>query len=154
MEPMNNVVVAYSFTPVEIAESLEFKTPTIKKRIDAMVKLQDAGWKLGLRFDPLIFENDYQDKYKRLFNYVFKHIRLDIIHSVSLGNFRLPKSFFHTVKKIYPDEVLFASPFEEKNGMVSYHQAIKDEMFTYCQNILLDYIPEDKLFPCHDTNAQ
>lgn len=154
MEPIDNVVVAYSFTPAEIAESLEFKTPTVQKRIDAMIRLQDAGWKLGLRFDPLIFEENYQVKYERLFNDIFRHIKLDNIHSVSLGSFRLPKSFFQTVKKIYPDEVLFASPLEEKNGMVSYPKVIRDEMFTFCQDILLNIVPKDKFFPCHDINVQ
>lgn len=154
MEPMDNVVVAYSFTPVEIAESLELKTPTVQKRIDAMIKLQDAGWKLGLRFDPLIFETNYQDKYKHLFDHIFKHLKLENLHSVSLGSFRLPKSFFHTVKKLYPDEVLFASPLEENNGMISYQKIIREEMFGYCQDILLNIVPEDKFFPCHDTTAQ
>ena len=153
-EPMNNVVVAYSFTPAEIAESLEYKTPTVQKRIDAMIKLQNAGWKLGLRFDPLIFEENYQVKYKRLFDHVFKHIKLENLHSVSLGSFRLPKSFFHTVKKLYPDEILFASPLEEKNGMVSYQEVFRDEMLSFCHDILLGFVPEEKFFPCHDTNVQ
>jgi len=153
-EPMNNVIVAYSFTPTEIAKVLEHKTPSIQKRVNAMVKLQNAGWKLGLRFDPLIYESDYQAKYERLFDFVFEHIDICNLHSVSMGSFRLPKNFFRTVQKLYPDEILFASPFEENDGMVAYQKKTLDEMFTFCSDLLLNRIPKEIFFPCHDTIVQ
>ena len=153
-DPMNNVVVAYSFTPAEIADVLEHKTPSIKKRVDAMVKLQNAGWKLGLRFDPLIYESDYQEKYKQLFELVFNHINIDKLHSVSLGSFRLPKEFFRAIQKLYPEETLFASPLVENNGMITYQKKILDEMFTFCSDLLLNRIPKEIFFPCHETIVQ
>ena len=75
-KPLRNVVVAYSFTPKEIADALEHKTPSVQRRIEAMVKLNEKGWPLGLRFDPLIYDKDYQEKYTCLFQQVFN--RLDI----------------------------------------------------------------------------
>jgi len=52
--PIENCVVAFSFSPENIAASLEHKAPTVEKRILAMNKLQRQGWKIGLRFDPVI----------------------------------------------------------------------------------------------------
>ena len=150
-KPLDNIVVAYSFTPAEIAEVLEHKTPSVQGRINAMIKLQARGWLTGLRFDPLIYEKDYQEKYTKLFENLFSCIDVNQLHSVSLGSFRLPKDFFRTIQRLYPDERLYASPFAEDNGMVAYQQEIQDEMVTHCSESLLKYIPDEKFFPCHET---
>ncbi len=151
-KPMDNVVVAYSFTPAEIAGILENKTPSIDKRVESMKKLQDAGWILGLRFDPIIYEIDFQTQYKNLFEYIFENIDAQKLHSVSLGSFRLPKSYFQTLQKLYPEEILFASTFEENNGMVAYPEPLLNELLSYCSKLLLNIIPEEKFFPCHETS--
>ena len=150
--PIENVVVAYSFTPEEVARNLEHKTPSVKNRIDAMIKLQNKGWKLGLRFDPLIYESDFQVKYERLFKDIFSVLDVNTLHSVSLGSFRLPKEYFHTILKLYPDEPLFASPLDNVNGMVSYKEVIQSEILGFCKSSILNYIPGHKFFPCHDIN--
>jgi spore photoproduct lyase len=89
--PVPRCVVAFSFTPDEIARAIEYKVPAIEKRLDAMCKLQDQGWLLGLRFDPVIFQSGWQQQYQQLFAQVFSRIKLDLLHSVSLGAFRLPE---------------------------------------------------------------
>ena len=50
-----NCIVAYSFTPAEIAEAIEINTPPVGKRLQALQRLQARGWRIGLRFDPLIY---------------------------------------------------------------------------------------------------
>jgi len=109
-EPFDNCVLAWSFTPAEIANALEHKTPSIDRRIDAIRKLQEKGWRIGLRFDPLIYSSEYQTQYQRLFTDTLSVCDADLLHSVSLGSFRLPKGFFKILNKMYPHEKLFASP--------------------------------------------
>ena len=47
MEAVPNVVVAFSFTPEEVQASLEHETPSVDRRIRAMERLQERGWRLG-----------------------------------------------------------------------------------------------------------
>jgi len=65
-EALPNAVVAFSFTPEEIHGTLEHKVPGIQRRIDSMLQLQHAGWSLGLRFDPLIYQPGYREHYRTL----------------------------------------------------------------------------------------
>ncbi len=141
-------IVAFSLSPDEIAKKVEDKAPPLSKRLDAMCKLQDQGWQLGLRFDPLIFQTGYQQQYKYLFEQVFSRINLDSLHSVSLGVFRLPEKYFKKVHKLYPEEKLFASPVETRQKMTSYKIDIENEMMQYCTEQLLNHIPACKFFPC------
>ena len=145
---LDNCIVAFSLSPDNIVKSLEAKTASLEKRIEALQKLQNKGWKIGLRFDPLIYCDSYQEDYASLFNKVFSVLDVETIHSVSLGGFRMPEKFFKNMVKLYPDEKLFASTLEENDGMVSYAKELEQEMLEYCENELLKYLPREKYFPC------
>jgi len=141
-------IVAFSLSPDEIARKVEDKAPSLERRLDAMCKLQEQGWQLGLRFDPLIYQSGYQEQYKKLFEQVFSRIKIESIHSVSLGVFRLPEKYFKKIHKLYPEEKLFASPLENNQKMISYKSELEHEMMRYCSNQLLKFIPQSKFFPC------
>jgi spore photoproduct lyase len=149
--PLDNAVVAFSFTPDPVAQALEHRAPTVEKRLDAMVRLQEHGWRLGLRFDPLIHREDYRAQYRALFRQVFSHLDADRLHSVSVGSFRLPQPFFRNIEHLYPDEPLFAGPLSRGNRLVSYPPDLNDEMLSFCGEELLRYIPETIYYPCQDT---
>ena len=55
---------------------------------------------------------------------------------------------FKKIHKLYPEEKLFASPLESKQGMMSYKSALEDDMMAFCSQELMKYIPEEKFFPC------
>jgi len=141
-------IVAFSLSPDEIAKKVEDKAPSLERRLDALCKLQDQGWQIGLRFDPLIYQTGYQQQYKQLFEQVFARVDLNSLHSVSLGVFRLPEKYFKKIHNLYPEEVLFASPLETKQKTTSYKAELEQEMLQYCTEQLLSYIPESKFFPC------
>ncbi|HEY8094641.1 MAG TPA: radical SAM protein [Methylobacter sp.] len=147
-EPLLRCIVAFSLSPDEIAKKVEAKAPSVERRLDALCKLQEQGWQIGLRFDPLIYQSGYEQQYSELFEQVFSRIDLNRLHSVSLGVFRLPENFFKKLHKLYPEEKLFAGPLVSQQGMVSYKQELEKEMMHYCTEQLLNYIPADKFFPC------
>ena len=74
--PIPNVVVAYSLSPEAIAEAHEHKAPPLNKRIQALQDLQNAGWRVGLRFDPILYADNYQSLYGELFEQVFAALTL------------------------------------------------------------------------------
>jgi spore photoproduct lyase len=153
-EPIPRCIVAFSLSPDAIADKVEAKAPSLQRRLDALVKLQQQGWQIGLRFDPLIYQSGYQQQYRELFEQVFSRIDLNRLHSVSLGVFRLPDNFFKKVHRLYPEEKLFAGPLVGGQGMVSYKPELEREMISYCAEQILQFIPAAKFFPCTQQNAQ
>ena len=151
-EAMHNCIVAFSLSPEVLAEALEYKAPPLSKRLDAAEKLQQAGWPIGLRFDPIIFCDNYQQLYSEFFEQVFARIDLNRLHSVSLGVFRMPQDFYRNTVKLYPEEKLFAGPLTEHAPMVTYGNRLQDEMLAFCREKLLQLMPEEKLYLCHDNN--
>lgn len=148
LPPQSNCIVAFSLTPRIISEALEHKTPSLTRRLKALQELQQKGWPVGLRFDPLIYCDQYQEHYRNFFHEVFQFVDPHRVHSVSLGPFRLPKGIYKKVRTLYPDEKLFAFALEERGSMVSYHSKVEEEMKNFCQQEILRYIPFSRLFTC------
>lgn len=147
-DPIPNAVVAFSLNPEAIATKVEAKAPSLQRRLDALSKVQAHGWQIGLRFDPLIYQHDYQQHYQHLFAQVFARINPSQLHSVSLGVFRLPQPFYKKIHDLYPDEKLFASPLHNQHGSVSYPPDLEQELLGYCREQLLTYISPSQFFPC------
>ena len=114
------------------------------------IALEKAGWKIGLRFDPLIYTKTFTKEYNELFDNIFSKIDPQLVHSVSLGSFRLPKDFFRKLEKLYPDELLLASPLSEKNNIICYPENLRNDMLKFCEEIIKQYVPAEKFFPCHE----
>ena len=147
LEAIPNVVVAFSFTPEEIQASVEHLTPSVDRRIRAMERLQERGWRLGLRFDPLIYHEDFRAQYRRLFQQVFGAVSPQSLHSVSLGPFRLPPDSFRTVARLYPDDPFLTGLLEEDGGSVGYLRSLEEKMVGFCREELLRHAPREVFFP-------
>lgn len=149
-DPLDNCVIAWSLSPDRIARAVEHKAPTVDNRIQAMRQLQEHGWQIGLRFDPLIYHSGFETDYAGLFTRVFSNLDVEKIHSVSLGSFRLPKSYFRKLSSLYTQELLFASPLEDHEGVIGYKSGIKAEIMQFCRDQILTHVPQEKYFPCEE----
>ncbi len=148
VKPMRNVILAYSLMPELMSNSLDNKAPSISKRISVISELALKGWKIGLRFDPLIHGENWKELYQELLENIYKNIFLDNLHSVSFGSLRFPKRMFKDIFKLYPHEPLFTGPLSLNNKMISYDIEIEEEMTSFCKNLSLKYINEDQIFKC------
>lgn len=143
-----NVVVAYSLSPQAIVEAEEHGTPSLQKRLDALKSLQDAGWKIGLRFDPLLYADNFEELYDSLFTQVFDTLDMSSVHSVSLGVFRLPKGFHKKLVRMYPESRLLAANISQRDGMMTYPENTETAMRNFCMTRLSTAIRDDQFFPC------
>ena len=145
---LKNCVIAYSLIPDAISKHLDIKTPSIDRRIHAMKKLAAKGWKLGLRFDPLIHGEDWRNLYKGLIDRIFSEIPEDSIHSISFGALRFPKAMFKKIHSMYPKELLFSGPLLSTGGLVSYKSDIENEMISFCRHVINETIAQPIIFNC------
>ncbi len=151
-QAVERVVTAFSFSDAFSHARLEHGVPSIARRLEAMRRLIDAGWKVGLRFDPVVYHRDYQAEFTALLDQVFSVIDAGSIHSVSLGSFRLTRDHFRSASRLYPEEPLFAQNMTLENGIVSYPPQREREMIDFCETQLMRYIPRQTYHPCewHD----
>lgn len=149
-QPVPNCVIAYSFTPEAVSTALERKVPALAKRIEAVSRLQELGWPVALRFEPLISHSGFENSYEELFSQIFSKVDANKLHSVSIGLFRMPNDFYANIVKLYPDEKLFALGLQKGQRLTAYDEATEAAMVSACQSRLLEYIPREIYYRCKE----
>ena len=144
----NNCVIAFSFTPENISKLVEHKVPSVKKRIDAMKKLVEKGWKIGLRFDPIIPACNFAKIYEKLFLDISKNIPNDSIHSISFGMMRFPKKMFKKIIKENSGKRINLLDLENKNGIYSYSDVKKKKFENIIYKKLRKHIKNVPIYNC------
>lgn len=147
-EVVPNCVIAMSFTSSEAAAKWEHKVPSIEKRLEALRKLQLAGWKVAIRFEPLVLGVEGLAPYEALFARVFSMLNVEKLHSVSTGLFRMPIGFHKKIVKLYPDEELYARPTETSDGMISLKSNEESAILMAIERLLLNYISTEQYYRC------
>ncbi len=145
--PLNNVVIAMSFTPEKDSARWEHRVPSIAKRIDALQKLQAAGWPVALRFEPVMFGPEGLQPYRELLQQLADALDLAALHSVSAGEFRMPSAFYKKLVKLYPDEALFARSTIVSDGMTTLATADSDAMAAF-EALLLAHVAPSQYYRC------
>ncbi len=146
--PNDNVIVAYSLMPEKISSKLDNKTPTIKKRVNAMTKISKLGWKVGLRFDPLIYHLGWKKNYSELIESILFQLNENNLHSVSFGSLRFPKEMFKKIYNMYPEEVLFSRYLTHRNSSITINSEIENEMIEFCNSIIKSNYDKIPVFSC------
>ncbi len=146
--PFKNCVVAFSLMPEKMSRAIEHRTPSIARRLQAMKRLQDHGWTIGIRLDPVIYSPALKSEYQALFEKTFSILDPQKIHSVSLGSFRLPKSIHERMIRLYPKEKMLSLGIVERENTRSYPLDIEQEMMSDCLNLLSQYVDSSVVFQC------
>lgn len=147
MAPVENCVIAMSLVPEAVGERWEHKVPRLDKRLDALARLQQTGWRVALRFEPVIPEADSLAQYRTLFNRVFAVLDAARLHSVSLGEFRMPQQFHRNITRLYPEEQLFARSAVVEEGMVRLADSTSS-LLSDLEALLQDYAGPAHYYRC------
>lgn len=147
-DSLDNVVVAASLSPDSIARAVEHGAPSLDKRLKALEKVAAAGWMIGLRFDPLIWCDDYKNVYLEFFEEVFNRLPEKSIHSVSTGSFRLPPEFHQKLVKLYPREPLLSGSLERNQRWVGYPEDRETKLLQLAEQQVIQAVGAQRYFPC------
>lgn len=146
-EARDNIVVAYTLTPDEIAREIEHGAPGYVVRIKKLEKLARQGWPVGLRLDPLIPWPGFSSLYTRMIEDVFSRVEPERVHSVTVGPMRFPKAMYERILKLYPADPLFSlREMEIRNGQMTYSPDIESKLVETVVEALQRYLPSQRIF--------
>ena len=118
--PNPSCLIAYSLSPQLVISKIEHGTANLNERLTALTELQEAGWPIGLRLDPLIDFEACESVYAEFFQQIADAISISNVHSVTLGTMRFPSSYFKKLTNLYPHEPLFATMDATAQGAIGY----------------------------------
>ena len=147
-KPIDNCIIAFSFTPENVSKLIEHKVPSVKKRIDSMKKLAENGWKIGLRFDPIIPTCNFAKIYENLFKNIASNVPEENIHSISFGMMRFPKKMLKKMIRENPDKKISFLNLENRNGIYSYPKEMEKKIENIVIKKLKKYMKDVPIYNC------
>jgi spore photoproduct lyase len=98
VDPRERTVVAWSVNARQIIDSEEHGTASLDRRIAAAQRVQQAGYRLGFHFDPLIEFEGWEGAYERAIEDIFSVVDRRRVAWVSLGSLRLTSGLAAAVR--------------------------------------------------------
>jgi spore photoproduct lyase len=143
VEPADNVHLAWTLSPDEIARRYEQGAPSLEKRIQALNRALERGWKVRLCLDPLLRIPQWKEHYQSFAAYLGEAVALRKIEHVELGVFRVSPGYFKRMIK-RPQTDLLHYPYEHANNAVSYKKLEREELVSTLQSALSGFLSKDK----------
>lgn len=150
---VGNVVVSWTFTPQASIDLYEHKTPSIDERIDAAVKVQEAGYFIGLCLDPIIRCDGWLKKYTTMLNGLFNRLDQTRIKFVSLGGFRFLPSLANVMRERKPETGLLLDEFVPcVDGKYRYFRPLRVEVYRELWKIIGEKLNSEKISLCMESH--
>jgi len=146
LEPIDNMIYAYTLSPDIIAKKFEAGAPPLRARIKSVKNALDNGCRVRLCFDPMIYVKDYETIYGEFIDELCKTIDLKRITDFSIGTFRISEDYLKRMRKVMPDSEIAWFPYEVIDGYAQYPQAIDKGLEQFMKNRLLEYVGEEKIW--------
>ncbi|MEI9478200.1 MAG: spore photoproduct lyase family protein, partial [Deltaproteobacteria bacterium] len=86
-----HTIIAWSLNNETISKKFEIGAPSFERRLIAARKVQEAGYRLRIRLDPIVPIDGWEEQYARTVDEIFKKISPE---TVTLGTLRFEEGFY------------------------------------------------------------
>ncbi len=150
LDHRGRIIVRISVNPQEIIKNVEIGTSNLEGRINAINKLCDAGYKVGILVAPIILVDNWKELYEGLFislkeklsDKVKKEAFFEVIlMTYSYIHRKINEEAFPTLVNLYDEEKMTG----RGKGKYSYKQGVRNEVEEYLKQLFLKYFPDIKI---------
>lgn len=152
LDHRGRTVVSWSLNAVEMQKSEESLATTIDDRLYAARAVQDAGYKIGFHFDPMIDHPGRREGYRDIVDKIFRFIKPENIVWISLGALRYPAAFEQVLRENHPESRIFLGellPGIDKK--LRYFKPIRIELFRSMVQWIRFYSEEVFVYLCMES---
>ncbi|MDD5936564.1 MAG: radical SAM protein [Clostridiales bacterium] len=146
LEPLPNIIYAWTLSPDEIQKRYEHNTPSLANRLTALLTALSCGHQIRICFDPLLNVPNALNMYQSFIKDVFSVVNPDKLYDISLGLFRISKDYLKQLRKAIPNSSISAYPYIQSNGYCHYEDSVIKELLIPIYQQLLTYLPKEKIF--------
>lgn len=126
LQPLPNLIVSFSLSPESMARRVDLKTPSTKARLLAMEKIQKQGHRVAAHFDPIVYEDQFKERYHELVAQMKERDLTTNLEYLSLGVVRFTKDVYRETERNYPDSLIHTGPMVKSfDGKVRYHRPMR-----------------------------
>lgn len=151
--PLNHqkkVIIRMSVNPEEIIHKVEFGTARLKNRIEAINKLKEAGYPIGILIAPVILLENWKTLYGELIRNLYENLSEKVKKDVFFEIIFMTYSYVHTKinEEAFPNAVILYD--KEKmtgrgRGKYCYKNEMRQEAEAFLREQMHLYFPHNKI---------
>ena len=151
--PLNHngkIIVRMSVNPEEIIKKIEIGTSPLKNRIDALNKLKEAGYDIGILIAPVILVENWKILYGNLVKFLYENlsekVKKDIFFEVIFMTYSyvhrmINQDAFPNAINLYNKDIMTV----RGRGKYMYRKEIKQDGEIFFEEILKKYFPQNNI---------
>ncbi len=152
LDPKGRVVVAWSMNPQPVIDLDERGTASFDDRLVAARRCQDAGYRLGFHFDPMIEYRGWEADYQTMLEQIFATIDWHRLSWLSLGVLRETPRLKRMMRERFPhSRLLTGEQVLCPDGKMRYFQPLRVEMYRKMVAWIRRAAPAVKIYLCMES---
>lgn len=150
LDHKGKIIVRMSVNPEEIINRVEFGTSRLAGRIEAINKLKEAGYEIGILIAPVIFVENWKELYeeliKRLESELSEKVKKDLFFEVifmtySYVHTKINEAAFPNAIQLYGKEIMTG----RGRGKYWYKEEMRKEGEAFFRDKLSKYFPNNEI---------
>ena len=137
--PHKNILISFTFSPQEVIDRYELGASSLKERVLAAKKLQEHGYSIGLRLDPMIDIEGSDIAYQNMIQEIFSILDLTKIRDIGVGTIRYKKGLRQKVLAERNTDLFFNEFIVGIDGKERYFKKIRIDMYKNIVNSINKY---------------
>ena len=144
------IIVRMSVNPQEIISKIEIGTSPLKNRIEAINKLKDAGYKVGILIAPVILVENWKEKYEELVKYLAENlsekVKKDIVFEIIFMTYSYIHNAINTAAfpssiNLYDKDLMMV----RGRGRYMYKKEIREEGTKFFEELIKKYFSKNEI---------
>ena len=147
----DKIIIRMSVNPQELIDKIEFGTSRLKNRIEAINKLCDAGYRVGILIAPIILIENWQKLYEDLVINLAKNLNEKAKSSIFFELIFMTYSYIHKMinTEAFPNAINLYNPeimTGRGRGKYCYKKEIRDNAENLLLSLLHEYFPKNRIW--------
>jgi DNA repair photolyase len=157
LDHRGHTIISWSLTCDSTSRLIDRRTANMHERIDAMVRMQKAGYPVRARLSPIVPIADWREEHLELFESLFKKVRPDLVTIEMLGWMTIDD-----VLAIFDESHLDSEAMKQAKAAQEelkdvkwgpFTQATHDDVYAFCIDMVQQISPQTPISVCHGTAA-
>ncbi|MFB6355828.1 MAG: radical SAM protein [bacterium] len=130
VSPAKNIIFTWSLSPEEEARSEEMLTASLDQRLAAMEMMNNRGFSVAVRIDPVVVRDDWERKYQQLIQTLFDRLNPEELEFVIIGTFRFPGGFDRIMEQRFPQKSFLQEEFlKSVDSKMRYERSLRTNVY-------------------------
>ena len=144
------IIIRMSMNPEEIINKVEFGTSRLNNRIEAINKLKEAGYKVGILIAPIILVDNWKELYEGLIKKLSEELIEEVKKEAVFELIFMTYSYVHKMinKEAFPNAINLFNPeimTGRGRGKYMYRKETREESEAFLRKIMKKYFPNNQI---------